>query len=117
MCRHGMTSYIGAAWRPKRGATSISTMGAILPSRFVLESIRNPGCRQIYGIIAPYAFRTCQFHLATRPAPERCAASREGRREAFTGETTGHALNRETGSIPRWRSHSVEEKATLSHGE
>ena len=27
--------------------------------------------------------------LANRPDPERCAASREGRREAFTGETTG----------------------------
>jgi hypothetical protein len=29
MYRHGMTSYIGAAWRLKRAAMSISTMGAI----------------------------------------------------------------------------------------
>jgi hypothetical protein len=34
MCRRGMTSYIGAAWRLKRAAMSISTMGAMLPFRF-----------------------------------------------------------------------------------
>src|SRR3979490_1220200 len=43
--------------------------------------------------------------------------SREGRREAFTGETMGQVLSCETGLIPRCRSHSVEEKATSSHGE
>ena len=41
---------------------------------------------------------------------------REGRREAFTGETTGQVLSCETGLIPRCRSRSVEEKATSSHG-
>ena len=30
MCRYGMTSYIGAAWRLMRATKSISTMGAIL---------------------------------------------------------------------------------------
>src|SRR5712671_2743393 len=45
------------------------------------------------------------------------AASREGRREAFTGETTGQVLSCETGLIPRCRSRSVEENATSSHGE
>ena len=44
-------------------------------------------------------------------------AFREGRREAFTGETTGQVLSCETGLIPRCRSRSVEEKATSSHGE
>src|SRR3979411_3201385 len=34
-----------------------------------------------------------------------------------TGETTGQVLSCETGLIPRCRSHSVEEKATSSHGE
>jgi hypothetical protein len=29
MHRRGMTSYVGAAWRLKRAAMSISTMGAI----------------------------------------------------------------------------------------
>src|SRR5436309_10760532 len=53
---------------------------------------------------------------AIRPEPEWCAASREGRREAFTGETTGQVLSCETGLIPRCRSHSAEEKATSSHG-
>ena len=43
-------------------------------------------------------------------------ASREGRREAFTGETTGQVLSCETGLLPRCRSRSVEEKATSSHG-
>ena len=43
--------------------------------------------------------------------------SREGRREAFTGETTGQVLSCETGLIPRCRSRSVKEKATSSHGE
>ncbi len=43
--------------------------------------------------------------------------SREGRREAFTGEATGQVLSCEMGLIPRCRSHSVEEKATSSHGE
>jgi hypothetical protein len=56
---------------------------------------------------------------STRPprACSRCPGSREGRREAFTGETTGQVLSRETGLIPRCRSHSVKEKATSSHGE
>jgi hypothetical protein len=35
----------------------------------------------------------------------------------LTGETTGQVLSCETGPIPRCRSHSVEEKATSSHGE
>jgi len=51
------------------------------------------------------------------PRPRVSAASREGRREAFTGETTGQVLSCETGLIPRCRSHSAEEKATSSHGE
>ena len=37
---------------------------------------------------------------SNHPDPEWCAASREGRREAFTGETTGQVLSRETGLIP-----------------
>src|SRR6516164_7272698 len=41
-------------------------------------------------------------------------ASREGRREAFTGETTGQVLSCETGLIPRCRSRTAEEKATSS---
>src|SRR5216684_6894042 len=45
-----------------------------------------------------------------------CQDSMTGR-EAFTGETTGQVLSCETGLIPRCRSHSVEEKATSSHGE
>jgi len=31
-------------------------------------------------------------------------SAREGSREAFTGETTGQVLSRETGLIPRCRS-------------
>src|SRR6516225_9862936 len=42
-------------------------------------------------------------------------ASREGRREAFTGETTGQVLSCETGLLPRCRSRSAEEKATSAH--
>src|ERR1700737_3863543 len=55
--------------------------------------------------------------LANSPDPEGCAASREGRREAFTGETTGQVLSCETGLIPRCRSYSEKEKATSSHGK
>ncbi len=42
-------------------------------------------------------------------------SAREDGREAFTGETMGWVLSRETGLIPRCRSRSVEEKATSSH--
>src|SRR6516164_8810164 len=42
-------------------------------------------------------------------------ASREGRREAFTGEATGQVLSCETGLLPRCRSRSAEEKATSAH--
>jgi hypothetical protein len=42
MCRHGMTSYIGAAWRLMRAAMSISTKGAIRGSLLVGEAIPNP---------------------------------------------------------------------------
>jgi hypothetical protein len=34
MCRRGMTSYIGAAWRLKPAAMSISTKGGHLPGCF-----------------------------------------------------------------------------------
>ncbi|SHH63817.1 hypothetical protein SAMN05444169_8502 [Bradyrhizobium erythrophlei] len=34
MCRRGMTSYIGAAWRLKRAAMSITTKGGHLPGSF-----------------------------------------------------------------------------------
>src|SRR6516225_6821208 len=42
-------------------------------------------------------------------------ASREGRREAFTGETTGQVWSCETGLLLRCRSRSAEEKATSAH--
>src|SRR5712691_4847072 len=58
---------------------------------------------------SPYAMG--DFHLLF------LATSREGRREAFTGETTGQVLSCETGLIPRCRSYSEKEKATSSHGE
>jgi hypothetical protein len=35
MCRRGMTSYTGAAWRLKRAAMSISTMGAIFDAPYL----------------------------------------------------------------------------------
>jgi hypothetical protein len=43
MCRHGMTSYIGAAWRLKRAAMSISTMGAIQRPTFAARSQAKSG--------------------------------------------------------------------------
>ena len=55
------------------------------------------------------------FHAV--PESQTVESSREGRHEAFTGETTGQVLSCETGLIPRCRSHSVEEKATSSYGE
>jgi hypothetical protein len=43
MYRRGMTSYIGAAWRLKREAMSISTMGVITATgghKFIGRSLR-----------------------------------------------------------------------------
>jgi len=53
MCRHGMTSYIGAAWRLKRAAMSISTMGGHRPCRIGLRDLPGTGGQAFFGKIIP----------------------------------------------------------------
>ncbi len=47
MYRHGMTSYIGAAWRLKRATMSISTLDAIFPAGWLEITADSSGSRPI----------------------------------------------------------------------
>ncbi len=55
--------------------------------------------------------------FSQQPRPRVMYVTREGRREAFTGEAMGWVLSGESGRISRCRSRSAEEKATSFHAQ
>ncbi len=59
-----------------------------------------------------YAVKSSQ-----QPRPRVMYVTREGSREAFTGETMGWVLSGEMGLNSRCRSPSAEEKATSFHAQ
>ncbi len=55
--------------------------------------------------------------FSQQPRPRVMYVTREGNREAFTGETMGWVLSGEMGRNSRCRSPSAEEKATSFHAQ
>src|SRR5580704_7906655 len=91
-------------WPPPAPRSSPALLPRLTPERSA------PGSWQRIGGASPPRGRSSQ---PPRPRVMHEVSAREGSREAFTGETTGQVLSRETGLIPRCRSSSLTRRQHL----